>query len=91
MPDVKTLTERLRNANFVHLIEKTDLVDSLANKEVEAIGVVTAVDFALSDYDQNLQQTAIAVIAKQRKPQLLKVLLQDSLDAIKELEELHLL
>lgn len=91
LPEATVLTARLQQAGFDHFIEKTNIVKNLAGQQKEALGVSTAVELALYDYNQYLKNPVMATMMQMRKPQLIEALLQDSPDAIKELKDLGVL
>ncbi len=94
MPTAEVLEERLNKAGFGHYMEKTDIVESLANKELVPIGVHNIVFTSMLDYSKHLEETMPGPYCKAgqaafyiRKRQLFEVLLEDFPEALKELEE----
>jgi len=91
LPDSKVLKKRFQEGGFDHFIEKTKIIKQLANQEKAPLGVVMAVELALYDYNQDLGNPMMATLMQMRKPQIIKLILKDFEEAIKELEKLDLI
>ena len=85
--DQKTLTDRLHKLGFEHFVEKTTLVKDLANQEKHPCGVVMAVELALYDYNEYLNNPIMENLMHMRKPELVKALLQDHPEAMVSLKK----
>ena len=84
LPNRDVLAHRLREKDFGHFIEKTDLIATLADQEKEALGVITAVELAFCDYKAKMQNPMIEMMMQMRKPELIETILNDYPEAIKE-------
>ena len=87
LPNAEILSERLSSKGFGHFAEKTQIVNQLANQELEVLGVMVAVDLALSDYHENLNNPTMAASMEMNKPVLLNLILKDSPKALEELRK----
>lgn len=85
LPSVQVLKQRLAAHGFDHFEEKTQIAEKLGGQKKVPMGVAVAVELALHDYAQNLQNPMIAFMMQMRKPELLEILLQDFPDALTEL------
>ena len=90
MPPAQDLHERLRD--FKHFVEKTNIVNELAGKELQVLSVAVAVDASLYFYNKYLEKGGMQpqkarVMQMQMRPFLFKALLQYSPEALRELKE----
>lgn len=87
--DAKTLNERLESNHLEHLAEKSELVDKLGGKKVVPTGVCLTVTCALSDYSKKYPENAFNI--KERRHEILRLMLQEHPKAIAELQKVKLL
>ncbi|HEX2977888.1 MAG TPA: hypothetical protein VHO47_02105 [Candidatus Babeliales bacterium] len=75
--------------DFGHFIEKTDIVNNLAGKEMETNELIVKIDSAIKEYVKEYWEssTYIEYQLKARKSEIVHALLQDSPEALKELEK----
>lgn len=74
--------------DYKYFMEKTSLVEQLANKELTALGVAAVLELALIDFAQVVQDPKMAAGMQMRKNNLLLLLLYYHPEALKELEAL---
>ncbi len=100
LPDAQTSQARLSSAASRHFMERTSLhhkLAELAGKQIEAFSVVIMVDLALCDYDECIRTSrqltraeikTMSTRMSMARERLVKLLLQDSPEAITELQRL---
>ncbi|MEX0940302.1 MAG: hypothetical protein WDZ41_03005 [Candidatus Babeliales bacterium] len=88
LPSAEILTKRFEGKGFDHFIEKTNIVEELADKTFESVGVALKIELALHDYNENLQQPMMSIMMQMRKPEIFEIVLKDSPEAIEELKKL---
>ncbi len=82
LPSKEVLRERLGCLGIWYFMEKTNIVERLANKELYPSGVALAVMQAMSDYAKLEEDSTVFM----QRHHIIKVILQEYPDAIKELE-----
>ena len=83
MPSAGELKERLKG--FGDFTEKTGIDQALANQEKKPLGVFQSLNLAIADYEAKTSRFA-AFMVEMNKPFILEALLQDSPEALKDLE-----
>ena len=86
LPDAATLKARLYEAQFDHFVEKTQIDEHLANRNITPLGVVNAVNVHLHGYNKQEQESGIDILMNMRKSDLIKVLLAEYPAAIEQLK-----
>ena len=89
LPGKDVLKSRLRAQGFDHFVEKTKIIDMLADQEKEVMGVIIAVELSLADYAEYLKQPMMVRMMEMLKPQLIKAILEGNDEAIKEASDLQ--
>jgi len=96
LPSAEELHERLCNAGFGLLVEKTNIIDQLASKELKPLTVVVNVEGALEEYEPHIPWeqvpsivgiTSIESIMKIHKYELLNIILKDHPQELAKLNE----
>ncbi len=94
----EVLNQRLHEEQGLeYFMQKTDVVDKLANKELLPAGVVVIFDAALNNYYNYLEQkkhehrSKMIELLQERRTNILETILRDSPEAIKELKESELI
>ena len=85
------LSSRLCSMGLNHFVEKTRIDKQLGGQQKHPLGVVTAVELALYDYDQCVQNKMVAVQMQMFKPMIVKAFLQEHPQAIDYLKQQNLL
>ena len=95
MPNAQILHQKIEFLGLRYFNEKTHLIDNLANKELNAVQVAFAIERALDKFSEHIKNNPTmaeaSLIMLSLKPFLLKSLLEDFPEAIKELEDMDLL
>ncbi len=89
MPKAEILKKRLCKIGMDHFIEKTNIVDQLADKEKAPLGVAMSIEQAFADYCDYLggPQNPACITSQMSKPMIYRALLEDYPDALAELEK----
>lgn len=95
MPNKAVLRERLKAINMDHFMEKTNILDVLADKKKAVLGVNIAMELAIADYRKYLTQGPGASPATRpllaaflmNKPLLIEALLKDHPEGLSALQE----
>lgn len=87
LPARDVLIKRLNKLGLAHFVERTNILDQLADKEKEPFGVWYAVKLALSDYTQLVKgNPVVGLVACAKREDMIKAILKDSPQAIDELK-----
>jgi len=86
LPSQQELSSRLCSMGLNHFVEKTRIDKQLGGQQRHPLGVATAVELALYDYDQ-LYRTKMQMF----KPMIVKAFLQEHPQAIDYLKQQNLL
>ena len=87
LPHAKVLRQRLSENGFDHFMEKTEIIASLTDRELDVLGVIIVVNQSLYAYYQYLKNPMTIMTIEMRKTDLLELILQDSPDALEDLEK----
>lgn len=92
MPHKDVLYKRLANIGLTHFMEKTNIIQVLADQEKYPIGVAMAVELAIDDYINYMcknspqpQRCPTAILMSMHRSLIYKVLLEDYPEALDEL------
>jgi hypothetical protein len=88
MPTAEVLNKRLDEIGMRHFAQKTTIVEDLADQNKDALGVAVAVESALDDYSEKVKNPMLTNTVGMQKSLIIKTLLQDYPEALKELVEL---
>lgn len=94
-PSYEELKSRFKQKKFTYIVEKTTLIDDLANKEKDAVGVCIQVESAFEQYVDSIKlpiHTAYISSLKKEKLQIFTILLEGApeiLNEVKSLEKLE--
>lgn len=86
LPSAETINKRLVDEGFNHFVEKTKIGETLGDQEKYPLGVAMAVELALYDYNEYLNNPVMAITMQMRKPAIMQCILKDHPSAITELE-----
>lgn len=87
LPEQKIIAQRLRNIGLDHFVEKTKIDKQLGGQERYPLGVGVAVECALYDYNEYLENPQMAFMMQMNKPTIIKAILQDHPQAIESLKK----
>ena len=88
LPSAQILNKRLKDMESLqHYLEKTRIDKELGDQELHPMGVVLSVELSLYNYAQSLKNPLMETLMQMRKPDIVKAILQDSPQAISELEK----
>lgn len=87
----QVLKQRFSQNRLDHFIDKTRLDQKLGNQELYALGVAAATELALSDYNEYLKNPLMNKLMLINKTKIIKLILEDHPEAIKELQDEGLL
>lgn len=90
LPDSKILADRL-GYHFEHFLEKTNLHIKLGGTQKAPLGVVAAIDLAIHDYGEIMKDPMITKLMQMNKPGIIKAILRDSPEALKQLKDLSVI
>ena len=91
LASTQDLNKRLCSKGFDHFTEKTQIDKTLGSQVKAPLGVAMAVELALYDYDQYIQNPMTDALMQMLKPQLIETILEEHPKAIEELKQHGLL
>lgn len=98
MPDAETLKNNLAEIGLSHFAEKSKIVEDLANRKIEALGVAIVIETHLYDYIAYLEQSGMPekllhmhqIQMQMHKPLLFEAILKGHKDALQQLKDANL-
>lgn len=92
MPNGEIINKRLNEIGFEHFADNTGIADELADKELQANQIVTILKNSFHEYAKHMPRPELTVAQMEiDKPYILEALLQNSPEALQELEKQGLL
>jgi hypothetical protein len=90
LPTKQVLIQRLNALHLNHFVEKTNIIEDLAEQKLSPEGVVQSINFAIVDYLESL--TGMPIFVSQRyqinrnRPKILEAVLQEHPAALEQLK-----
>ena len=94
LPSKEILEKRFNEMGLTYFVEKSKIVNKAAGEEKEALGVAMLVELSIHDYIEYLKKGMPAPMVnisaaqmQMSKPHIFEILLKDSPEALKELQD----
>lgn len=87
IPDAKSLYGSFKGTTFIRFVEQTDLIDQLAGKRLDIWEVFNIVSNAIQQYKKSLATSLIPEGLKLFNKEILKIILRDSPEGLKEIND----
>ena len=89
LPGRDVLTKRLSDGIFRHFVQKTDLIDQLADEEMDVEGLIIEVELSLYDYSERFKASGAKRLLQMIKPKLIEAILEGNSEAIQEAQDIY--
>ena len=86
MPDAKKLQQKFDSLGLSYLNEKTKIINTLANQDLEAVVIAAEIEKSIWDFNEYTKNTKFAAHMETCKPLLLEKLLEHNVRALDELK-----
>lgn len=86
LPCKEVLSQRFYENELSHFMEKTTIVQQLADKSKEPSGVALILDLALYDYSEYNKNPMMDAVMHMRRKNILEIILKDYPEELKELK-----